>query len=117
HYARFLNLKYSAVVDVVGNVDIVTVKLRASGVSYDNSNSGLTSTNVQDAIDEVQENVENVLPSGGTTGQVLTKTSTGEEWSDAPSGLPEGGTEGQILEKTSSGAAWVDAPESGLTQE
>lgn len=56
-------------------------------------------------------------PSGGTTGQVLTKTSTGEEWSDAPSGLPEGGTEGQILEKTSSGAAWVDAPESGLTQE
>lgn len=69
------------------------------------------------AIDEVQENVENVLPSGGTTGQVLTKTSTGEEWSDAPSGLPENGTEGQILEKTSSGAAWVDAPESGLTQE
>lgn len=56
-------------------------------------------------------------PSGGTPGQVLTKTSTGEEWSDAPSGLPEGGTEGQILEKTSSGAAWVDAPESGLTQE
>lgn len=56
-------------------------------------------------------------PSGGTTGQVLTKTSTGEEWSDAPSGLPEGGTEGQILEKTSSGAAWVDAPETGLTQE
>lgn len=56
------------------------------------------------------------LPSGGTTGQVLTKTSTGEEWADAPSGLPEGGTEGQILEKTSSGAAWVDKPESGLTQ-
>lgn len=57
------------------------------------------------------------IPDGGTTGQVLTKTSTGEEWSDAPSGLPEGGTEGQILAKTSSGAAWVDAPESGLTQE
>ena len=57
------------------------------------------------------------IPSGGTTGQVLTKTSTGEEWSDAPSGLPENGTEGQILEKTSSGAAWVDKPESGLTQE
>lgn len=89
----------------------------ASGVSYNNNTSGLRATNVQDAINEVQENVENVLPSGGTTGQVLTKTSTGEEWSDAPSGLPEGGTEGQILEKTSSGAAWVDAPESGLTQE
>lgn len=89
----------------------------ASDVSYDRYASGLRATNVQDAIDEVQENVENVLPSGGTTGQVLTKTSTGEEWSDAPSGLPENGTEGQILEKTSSGAAWVDKPESGLTQE
>lgn len=89
----------------------------ASDVSYDRYASGLRATNVQDAIDEVQENVENVLPSGGTPGQVLTKTSTEEEWSDAPSGLPEGGTEGQILEKTSSGAAWVDKPESGLTQE
>lgn len=117
HYARFLNLNYSAVVDVDGDVDITEVVFTSSQITYNNSNSGLTSTNVQDAIDEVQENVENVLPSGGTTGQVLTKTSTGEEWSDAPSGLPEGGTEGQILEKTSSGAAWVDAPESGLTQE
>lgn len=89
----------------------------ASGVSYDRYASGLRATNVQDAIDEVQENVEDVLPSGGTTGQVLTKTETGEEWADAPSGLPEGGTEGQILAKTSSGAAWVDKPESGLTQE
>ena len=117
HYARFLNLNYSAVVDVDGDVDIAEVVFTSSQIAYNNSNSGLTSTNAQDAINEVQENVEKVLPSGGTTGQVLTKTSTGEEWSDAPSGLPEGGTEGQILEKTSSGAAWVDAPESGLTQE
>lgn len=48
-------------------------------------------------------------PSGGTTGQVLTKTSTGEEWSDAPSGLPEGGAEGQILKRGASGAEWDDA--------
>lgn len=48
-------------------------------------------------------------PSGGTTGQVLTKTSTGEEWSDAPSGLPEGGTEGQVIKKTSDGAEWDEA--------
>lgn len=45
-------------------------------------------------------------PTGGTTGQVLTKTSTGEEWSDAPSGLPEGGSEGQILYKTAGGTEW-----------
>lgn len=49
-------------------------------------------------------------PSGGTTGQVLTKTSTGEEWSDAPSGLPEGGTEGQMLYKSLNGAEWGDKP-------
>ena len=49
-------------------------------------------------------------PSGGTTGQVLTKTSTGEEWSDAPSGLPEGGTEGQILYRGANGAEWGDKP-------
>ena len=48
-------------------------------------------------------------PTGGTTGQVLTKTSTGEEWSDAPSGLPEGGTEGQVIKKTADGAEWDDA--------
>ena len=48
-------------------------------------------------------------PSGVTTGQVLTKTSTGEEWSDAPSGLPEGGTEGQVIKKTADGAEWDEA--------
>lgn len=50
------------------------------------------------------------LPTGGTTGQVLTKTSTGEEWSDAPSGLPEGGTEGQMLYRGANGAEWGDKP-------
>lgn len=109
HYARFLNLNYSAVVDVDGDVDITEVVFTSSEITYNNSNSGLTSTNAQDAINEVQENVENVLPSGGTTGQVLTKTSTGEEWSDAPSGLPEGGTEGQVLKRGVSGAEWDDA--------
>ena len=48
-------------------------------------------------------------PIGGTPGQVLTKTSTGEEWSDAPSGLPEGGSEGQVIKKTADGAEWDDA--------
>lgn len=48
-------------------------------------------------------------PTGGTPGQLLTKTSTGEEWSDAPSGLPEGGTEGQVIKKTADGAEWDNA--------
>lgn len=50
------------------------------------------------------------IPSGGTTGQVLTKTSTGEEWSDAPSGLPSGGTEGQMLYQGGNGPEWGDKP-------
>ena len=48
--------------------------------------------------------------SGGTTGQVLTKTEAGQEWQDAPDGLPEDGTEGQVLTKTPTGAQWDDVP-------
>lgn len=48
-------------------------------------------------------------PTGGTAGQVLTKTADGSAWEDAPSGLPEGGTEGQILKRGASGAEWDDA--------
>ena len=49
-------------------------------------------------------------PSGGTEGQLLTKTADGSEWQDAPTGLPDGGSEGQVLTKTADGEAWVDAP-------
>ena len=55
------------------------------------------------------------LPSGGEEGQVLTKTSTGAQWNDIPSDLPEGGTDGQILTKTADGVAWEDAPDGGVT--
>lgn len=48
--------------------------------------------------------------SGGTAGQVLTKTEAGQEWQDAPDGLPEDGTEGQVLTKTPTGAQWDDVP-------
>lgn len=50
------------------------------------------------------------LPSGGTDGQVLTKTADGSEWSDAPSGLPDGGTPGQMLYQGESGPEWGDKP-------
>ena len=55
------------------------------------------------------------LPTGGETGQVLTKTSTGAQWDDIPSDLPAGGTDGQILTKTADGVAWEDAPDTGVT--
>lgn len=48
-------------------------------------------------------------PTGGTAGQVLTKTADGSAWEDAPSGLPDGGTEGQIIKKNADGAEWDDA--------
>ena len=55
------------------------------------------------------------LPSGGETGQVLTKTADGAEWDDVPSDLPSGGTDGQVLTKTASGTAWDDVPDTGVT--
>ena len=55
-------------------------------------------------------NVDDQLPAGGQTGQVLTKTESGEAWQDAPDGLPEGGETGQVLTKTSTGAQWDDVP-------
>lgn len=61
-------------------------------------------------VEEAQEIIEQgpFLPPGGTPGQVLTKTVTGETWGDV-SGLPDGGSNGQVLTKTSDGAAWSDA--------
>lgn len=108
---------YDFFVNILIITDTTIILSRGQIDAKDVRLTDMTYSDVQSAIEELQGNIENIFPSGGTTGQVLTKTSTGEEWSDAPSGLPEGGTEGQILEKTSSGAAWVDAPESGLTQE
>lgn len=49
-------------------------------------------------------------PEGGTTGQVMTKTESGVEWQDAPSGIPEGGTEGQMLYRGADGAEWGNKP-------
>lgn len=103
-------------IDNLGNATLEMGEIDSHNVVYSSFYSSDLGDNVEGAIDELYE-TKLRAPKGGTTGQVLTKTSTGEEWSDAPSGLPEGGTEGQILEKTSSGAAWVDKPESGLTQE
>ena len=85
---------------------------------------------------EVQRMVSGKLdnPSGGTAGQVLTKTETGEEWASAPTKLselendlgfvggaevqrmvsgkldnPSGGTAGQVLTKTETGEEWGEA--------
>ena len=85
---------------------------------------------------EVQRMVSGKLdnPSGGTAGQVLTKTESGEAWASAPTKLselendlgfvegtevqrmvsgkldnPSGGTAGQVLTKTADGEEWGEA--------
>ena len=61
------------------------------------------------------QNAPDGLPSGGEEGQVLTKTASGAQWDDVPSDLPSGGTDGQILTKTADGVAWEDAPATSAT--
>lgn len=79
--------------------------------------SGGTSGQVLTKTEAGQEwqNPPDGLPSGGEEGQVLTKTASGTQWDDVPSDLPSGGTNGQILTKTADGVAWSDAPETGVT--
>ena len=48
---------------------------------------------------------------GGAEGQLLKKTASGVEWSDAPVSLPPGGTAGQVLTKTDMGSGWASLPE------
>ncbi len=54
------------------------------------------------------------LPSGGTVGQILSKTSSGETyaWIDSPIGIPDGGVTDQYLFKVTDAdydVAWGDA--------
>ena len=79
--------------------------------------SGGTTGQVLTKTEAGQEwkNAPDGLPSGGEEGQVLTKTASGAQWDDVPSNLPAGGTDGQILTKTADGVAWEDAPEGGVT--
>ena len=62
----------------------------------------------------------NGVPTGGTTGQVLQRSSTGAAtWGNAPSGLPAGGSAGQVVTRQADGtAAWATvqgAPGRGIT--
>ncbi len=69
-------------------------------------------------------NPGNVIPAGGTTGQMLAKLTDADydtTWTDAPLGIPGGGDAGQVLAKHSSSdgdAEWVDknlVPNGGTT--
>ena len=55
-----------------------------------------------------------VPPTGGTVGQVLTKTANSSEWADAPKSLPDGGTVGDALVKSTNGGSWETPVEASL---
>ena len=101
-------------------VDAAVGAVRQKETKWDNKQDELTGTEDQlvgfnSAGEAVAVAKPDPLPTGGETGQVLTKTSTGAQWDDIPSDLPAGGTDGQILMKTADGVAWEDAPEGGVT--
>lgn len=65
-----------------------------------------------------QDGQDATLPTGGTTGQVLTKTADGEEWADLPSipnplPISQGGTGATTLEGAKT-ALGIDAIEQQL---
>ena len=64
-------------------VEYVAMELpvNASGLNFNNSETSLTSWNVQDAIEEVNAKS---LPTGGTPGQMLYQGESGAEWGDKP---------------------------------
>lgn len=55
-----------------------------------------------------------VPPTGGTAGQVLTKTANSSEWADAPKSLPDGGIVGDALVKNTDGGSWETPVEASL---
>lgn len=101
--------------------------------AYDHSQSAHAPADAQKNSDITKDEIESKLtgaiaththngevPTGGTTGQVLKKSSDTNyamSWGDAAAaanGLPEGGTENQLLAKNSAtnyDGKWVDAPE------
>jgi hypothetical protein len=62
--------------------------------------------NIANTLETAYENGELGIPSGGTVGQILTKTASGTAWQDAPSG---GGGISWMSLMESSGINWDDA--------
>lgn len=68
---------------------IIKAALDGKG-TYSKPSGGIPATDlaqaVQTSLEKADDSIQN--PSGGTTGQVLTKTANGEAWQDAPTELP-----------------------------
>ena len=94
----------SIVANAIRNQPFVT----ASGLLKGNGNGGVSAATA--GTDYM------VPPTGGTAGQVLTKTANSSEWADAPKSLPEGGTAGDALVKSTDGGSWETPVEASLVE-
>lgn len=92
------------------------LKKTADGVEWANDTDTTYQNATQDAAGLMSSSdktkLDNLIsvPTGGTDGQVLTKTSDGVTWENVQAGssFPEGGTVGQVLKKTESGTEWAN---------
>ena len=92
------------------------LKKTAEGVEWANDTDTTYQNATQDAAGLMSSSDKTKLdslisiPTGGTDGQVLTKTSSGVAWENVQTGssFPEGGTIGQVLKKTESGTEWAN---------
>ena len=98
--------------------------LDAANHYYDNSATGLTAVNTQDAIDEiklaVEQTVTSILELGitdGSAGQLLTTNGSGVfTFEDAPIALPDQtGHTGKFLTTDGSTASWSAITDQGLS--
>lgn len=92
------------------------LKKTADGVEWANDTDTTYQNATQDAAGLMSSSdktkLDNLIsvPTGGTDGQVLTKTSDGVAWENVQTGssFPEGGTVGQVLKKTEGGTEWAN---------
>lgn len=91
----------------ISNTERIALNAEKADVLKD-STGDLSANDIKTRMQEL-ENAAWVPPEEGTSGQVLTKTDTGEEWTEVVNydilDLSSG-TEGQVLVKTADGAEW-----------
>lgn len=100
-------------------VDAAVGAVRQKETIWDGKQDELTGTEDQlvgfnSAGEAVAVAKPDPLPTGGETGQVLTKTADGTAWDDVPSDIPAGGTQGQVLTKGDGETVTWSDPASGL---
>lgn len=102
--------------DVVGDIESNTVTAwQTSPVSEDMKDAAPGQIPMFEGGEWKPKDLKDVLPAGGTEGQVLKIVDGDPNWAEDETGggdsLPPGGTEGQVLTKQGDGsAAWDDVP-------